>query len=110
MAGLAPRGGSGALSAALSASPVCDQGVCRPCQGHSECDSGVCAKDNSNAAFGIFKGQCVPFEQVLVVDQNLCSRSGPVFCTPAQAIERLTADRRYLLLRKGARWLPTSPA
>ncbi len=102
MAGLAPRGASGALSAALSASPVCDQGVCRPCQGHSECDSGVCAKDNSNAAFGIFKGQCVPFEQVLVVDQNLCSRSGPVFCTPAQAIERLTTNRRYLLLRKGA--------
>lgn len=94
--------GSAGLSASLSASPICDQGVCRSCQHHSECDSGVCAKDDSDAAQGIHRGQCVPFNQVLVVDQNLCSRSGPVFCTPAQAIERLTVDRRYLLLRKGA--------
>jgi hypothetical protein len=96
------RGGEQSLSATLSAAPICDQGVCRPCQQHSECDSGVCAKDDSAAAQGIFRGQCVPSQQVLIVDQNLCSRSGPVFCTPAQAIDRLSPDRRYILLRKGS--------
>lgn len=101
-AGLRSHGGAVALSSAISATPVCDQGICRACVHHRECDSGVCAKDDSDSAQGIHKGQCVPFSQVLVVDQNLCSRSGPVFCTPGQAIERLAPDRRYVLLRKGA--------
>lgn len=96
------RDGSSSLSASQSVTPVCDQGSCRGCLHHSECDSGVCAKDDSGAPFGIYKGQCVPFEQVLVVDQQLCSRSGPVFCTPQQAIDRLASGQRYVLLRKVA--------
>jgi hypothetical protein len=97
------RGGSSSLSSSLSATPICDQGSCRGCLHHSECESGVCAKDDSSATLGIYKGQCVPFEQVLVVDQHLCSRSGPVFCTPQQAIDRLAPGQRYVLLRKVAR-------
>lgn len=92
--------GRSPLSSTLSATPVCDQGSCRACAHHSECDSGVCAKDDSGAPFGMYKGQCVPFEQVLIVDQHLCSRSGPVFCTPQQAIDRLSINQRYVVLRK----------
>lgn len=89
-------------AAALPMAPICDQSVCRPCGRHSECASGVCAKDDSDAAYGIRQGSCVPFDQVLVVDQNLCSRGGPIFCTPQQAIDRLGPMRRYVVLRKGA--------
>ena len=96
------RDGSSPLSSSQSATPICDQGSCRACQRHSECDSGVCAKDDSGAPFGVYKGQCVPFNQVLVVDQNLCSSGGPVFCTPQQAIDRLLPSQRYVLLRKVA--------
>lgn len=96
------REGPSPLSSSVSATPICDQGSCRACVHHSECDSGVCAKDDSGAPSGIYKGQCVPFEQVLVVDQNLCSRSGPVYCTPQQAIDRLSSNQRYVLLRKVA--------
>lgn len=91
------RSGSGP-----SATPICDKSVCRACQKHSECESGVCAKDHSGDELGNLQGTCVPIEQILVVDQDLCSRSGPVFCTPAQAFARLGPSSRYVLLRKSA--------
>lgn len=95
-------GGDAGSDSGPSATPICDKNACRACQLHSECSSGVCAKDGSGAAFGIPKGSCVPVEQVLVVDQDLCSRSGPVFCTPAQAFARLGPTSRYVLFRKSA--------
>ncbi len=89
---------------ALSTAPVCDAktAACRACQLHSECASGVCAKDDSGRAWGVGRGSCVPVAQVLTVDQSLCSRSGPVFCTLRQAVERLDATHRYVLLRRAA--------
>ncbi len=84
--------------------PVCDKekNTCRPCQRHSECDSGVCAKDNTGVSLGNPQGSCVPVEQVMIVDQNLCTSDGPVFCTVKQALDRIDAQHRYVLLRKSA--------
>lgn len=94
----------GVTSAVLSANPVCDPRSygCRPCLRHSECASGVCAKDGSDADLGIPRGACVPSSQVLVVDQDLCSGTGPSFCSLKQAIAKLDASHRYILLRKGS--------
>lgn len=94
----------GVSSMVRSASPVCDPRSygCRPCLRHSECASGICVKDGSDVDFGIPRGACVPTKQVLVVDQELCSGAGPAFCTLRQAIARIDADHRYVLLRKGA--------
>jgi hypothetical protein len=93
-----------ATAGALSTTPVCDSmaSACRPCRLHRECDSGVCAKDGSGASYGIAQGSCVPIEQVLVVDANLCNRDGPVFCTVKQAFDRIDAQHRYVLLRRSA--------
>lgn len=104
---VAPRGIPGEATecrsdAGPSATPICDKNICRACLKHSECGSGVCAKDHSGDAFGNLQGTCVPVEQVLIVDQDLCSRTGPVFCTPAQAFSRLGPMSRYVLLRKSA--------
>ena len=90
--------------AALASAPVCDkqQNTCRSCQRHSECDSGVCAKDGSGEPYGIPQGSCVPVEQVMVVNQDLCTRDGPVFCTVKQALDRVDMKHRYIVLRKGA--------
>lgn len=91
-----------------AAAPVCERTTnlagakCRPCARHDECDSGVCAKDDSAAAAGLPRGSCVPKEQVVVVDPSLCSGLGPVFCTPAQALQRVDAAHRYVLLRRSA--------
>ncbi len=84
--------------------PVCDkaQSTCRACQRHSECDSGVCAKDGSGASFGIPQGSCVPVEQVMIVNQDLCTSDGPVFCTLKQAIGQIDMKRRYIVVRKSA--------
>ncbi len=94
----------GLTSAVLSATPVCDPRnfTCRPCLRHSECASGVCMRDGSEADVGMPRGACVPAKQVLVVDQSLCSGSGPSYCTLRQAITKLDADHRYILLRRGA--------
>lgn len=86
----------------LSATPVCEQDNCRPCQRHSECASGVCSKDDASMGYGVPKGSCVPASQVLVVDQSLCNKSGPVFCTPQQALDRIDRMHRYVVLRKSA--------
>lgn len=84
--------------------PVCDkqQSTCRACQRHSECDSGVCAKDGSGASFGVPQGSCVPVEQVMVVNQDLCTSAGPVFCTLKQALAQVDMKRRYIVVRKSA--------
>lgn len=89
---------------ALASAPVCDkqQNTCRPCQRHSECSSGVCAKDGSGQPYGIPQGSCVPVEQVMVVNQELCTRDGPVFCTVKQALDRVDMKHRYIVLRKAA--------
>jgi len=94
----------GVTTSVLSSSPVCDPRsfACRPCQRHSECSSGVCAKDGSDIDFGVPKGACVPAKQVLVVDQGLCSGTGPSYCSLRQAIAKLDTDHRYIVLRKGA--------
>lgn len=94
----------GVSSSVLSPSPICDpRGYrCRPCLRHSECASGVCVKDGSDADFGIPRGACVPLKQVLVVDQDLCSGTGPAYCTLRQAVAKLDSSHRYILLRKGA--------
>lgn len=86
-------------------SPVCDRlgNACRPCKLHRECDSGVCAKDTTADAYGVPQGSCVPSDQVMVVDPSLCSESGPVFCTPRQALSRLDPKHRYVVFRKSAR-------
>jgi len=99
---IAPRGVPAEVAGCDSESPICDEHSCRACTRHSECQSGVCAKDDSGAASGIKKGSCVPAEQVLVVDQDLCSRSGPVYCTPQQAFLHVNKTQRYVLLRRGA--------
>lgn len=83
-------------------SPVCDRGSCRPCQRHSECASQVCAKDGSGAALGVPRGSCVPLDSVLFVDQSLCQSSGPIFCTPKQALDHVDAKHRYIVFRKSA--------
>jgi hypothetical protein len=83
-------------------SPICDNNVCRPCLHHNECMSGVCAKDNSGSADGIPQGSCVPSSQILVVDQDLCTDTGPVFCTPQQAFGQLGPTQRYVVLRRSA--------
>ncbi|HRI48968.1 MAG TPA: hypothetical protein PLW65_02200 [Pseudomonadota bacterium] len=87
-----------------SLTPVCDQAqsTCRACQRHSECDSGVCAKDGSGASFGVPQGSCVPVEQVMVVNQELCTSDGPVFCTLKQALAQIDMKRRYIVVRKSA--------
>ncbi len=85
-----------------STAPICDRNACRPCLRHSECLSGVCAKDATTDPSAPTQGSCVPAEQVLVVDQDLCSATGPVYCTPQQAFARLDFKRRYVLLRKSA--------
>ena len=106
-----PRGEASQASecqARSAASPICDRSgertvaKCRPCARHDECDSGVCAKDDSAAPDGLPRGSCVPKEQALVVDPSLCSGLGPVFCTPAQALLRVDAGHRYVLLRRSA--------
>lgn len=83
-------------------SPICDANACRPCSRHAECASGVCNKDDSGAASGLKMGSCVPAAQVLIVDQDLCSRSGPIYCTPQQAFADVDAQHRFVLLRRGA--------
>lgn len=102
-----PRGEASQASecqARSAAAPICERAgaKCRPCARHDECDSGVCAKDDSAAPDGPPRGSCVPKEQVLVVDPSLCSGLGPVFCTPAQALQRVDAGHRYVLLRHSA--------
>lgn len=86
----------------LSTAPICDRNACRPCERHSECLSGVCAKDDGGQDLGVPKGSCVPAEYVVSVDQELCSAVGPAFCTPQQAFARLSRTQRYLLLRRSA--------
>jgi hypothetical protein len=97
----------GAMHSMLSSTPVCDAkaNTCRACQLHRECDSGVCAKDGSGASYGVPQGSCVPVEQVMVVDPNLCTSFGPVFCTVKQAFDRIDAQHRYVLVRRS-----TTPA
>lgn len=97
-----PRGIPTEVTDCEARSPICDGNTCRPCQRHRECLSGVCAKDDSGASLGVKKGSCVPPDQVLIVDQELCSRTGPVYCTPQQAFTRISATQRYVLLRRGA--------
>lgn len=106
-----PRGEASQASecqARSAAAPICERTTepagakCRPCARHDECESGVCKKDDSAAPDGLPRGSCVPKEQVLVVDPSLCSGLGPVFCTPAQALQRVDASHRYVLLRRSA--------
>lgn len=61
--------------------PICDGGICRPCQLHRECaDSGLC-NDGSGLLDptlfpGIGVGQCATPSQVLFVDEQNCPPSG----------------------------------
>lgn len=91
-------------AARSDAAPVCDRAAarCRSCQRHGECDSGVCVKDASSASAQHPVGSCLPSSEVLVVDPSLCSGIGPVFCTPAQALQRIDATHRHVLLRRSA--------
>lgn len=98
---ISPRGLPAAAPECSDSAPVCDRNVCRPCERHSECASGVCAKDKEVGPSGQ-AGSCVPAEQVLIVDQDLCSGSGPVYCTPQQAFLHISRTQRYVLLRKSA--------
>jgi hypothetical protein len=63
----------------------------------------VCAKDHLAESYGLPKGSCVPADQVLVVDPSLCQDTGPIFCTPKQALDRLSSRRRYVIVRRSAR-------
>lgn len=78
---------------AAAQKPVCDRdsSSCRACRLHRECSSGVCLKD---------AGTCVPVDRVLIVDASLCSNTGPVYCTPKQALDQLDPMRRYVLIRQ----------
>lgn len=99
---VAPRGIPAQVDDCGAETPICEDNGCRPCTRHSECASGVCAKDDSGGATGVKKGSCVPAEQVIIVDQDLCSRSGPIYCTPQQAFLHVSPTQRYVLLRRGA--------
>jgi hypothetical protein len=104
---LSPRADSAQASECLGrdrTAPVCDkaQSTCRACQRHSECDSGVCAKDGSGQSLGVPQGSCVPLEQVMIVNQDLCTSKGPVFCTLKQALDQVDMKRRYIVVRKSA--------
>jgi len=54
--------------------PVCEHStqLCRECQLHSECASGVCAKDDTFALLPepILKGSCVPASRIITVNQT----------------------------------------
>lgn len=53
-----------------AAMPICAGGICRLCQSHSECSSGVCKSD----------GSCASANDVLYVDNNVgkgCQTTGP---------------------------------
>jgi hypothetical protein len=87
------------------ATPICDREsyTCRRCRYHSECRSGVCAKDDRSAMppYGIPQGTCVPQEQVLYVDPRFAcdDNIGKPFCTPAKAIAQMDVNHRYLVLQ-----------
>lgn len=87
--------------------PICDKNVCRGCERHDECDSGVCVKDTSGELYKLSQGTCVPVEQVLAVSSVTCSPTGPVYCRPQDAIKRLGQQvdagsrYRYVVFQSG---------
>lgn len=78
---------------------VCDAKTlsCRPCGRHSECRSGICAIDDNEPTP---KGQCVPQDQIAVIDSFGCNHDMDVFCSMKKAIEA-EPTRRYFLARSG---------
>lgn len=81
--------------------PVCDltSHTCRPCQLHTECASGVCAKDDSFAslpapASPISKGMCASVDQVLEVD-TACGGS----CSLQTQLAAATPARPYVRVK-----------
>jgi hypothetical protein len=54
--------------------------------------------DSWGAAWGVYPSQASTWWLI----RSLCSGSGPSYCTLRQAIAKLDADHRYIVLRKGA--------
>lgn len=74
--------------------PVCDQGSCRACMAHHECDSGVCSAD----------GRCADDASVAYVDTTGSTASECTRLAPCSSIARaldVTPPRKYVLVSPG---------
>ncbi|HEX5062180.1 MAG TPA: right-handed parallel beta-helix repeat-containing protein [Kofleriaceae bacterium] len=75
-----------------TAAPVCDQGSCRQCRDHNECQSSVCSAD----------GSCADESSIAYVETNGAANSNCTRTSPCSTIARaLMLARRYVLIGPG---------
>ncbi len=86
----------------LTPTPACDKSThtCRACALHSECASGVCAKDDTLKSLSrpIALGMCAPRDRVLTLDtlQGVCPAPA---CSMQSTVTMATADKPYVLVK-----------